>query len=37
MTESALFFLIQMEKNREEIPKELVALLDFVKADLAGK
>lgn len=23
-----------MEENREEVPKELTALLDFVKADL---
>ena len=29
-------FLNTNGKNREEIPKELVALLDFVKADLAG-
>ena len=25
-----------MEENREEVPKELTTLLDFVKADLAG-
>ena len=29
-------FLNTNGENREEVPKELVALLDFVKADLAG-
>ena len=29
-------FLNTKGENRDEVPKELAALLDFVKADLAG-
>ena len=30
-------FLNTKGENRDEVPKELAALLDFVKADLAGR